>query len=204
MVVCAMQGPWTGPSLIAEGQSLNNVPVRPRRWIDFVMRDLDRTQVRRFVAADSGEAWSELDDDLSTRILHMIERSSLPMVVMQGGQKNLAIAGQSGSGLYTTVSNYAALLRAANPANARIIYTTVPPAEAWVGTSIEDERVAHNALALADDLYPTGPFDAVVDTASVLALGVGDYSDDPELHFSVQGARKFAQPIIPVVQGFLP
>lgn len=202
MVVCAMQGPWTGPSIMFDGQSLNLLPARPDRYPDYAMRIVRAatTDVRAFVVADGSEAWSELDDDLPTRVLHIATRASWSCVVMQGGQTNL-LGGQTGANLYTVVSSYAATLRAGGVD--KVVYTTIPPSEAYDG-DMEDERVAHNAVALDDDPYPAGPFDAVVDTASAVALGVGDFSDDPELHLSVPGAVKFAAPVGPVLVDLLP
>lgn len=195
-----MQGPWTGTSIVCDGQSLANYPARPGRYIDYAVAALDDTTFRRFVVADDSEAWGTLDDDLPTRVNHILVRASFSIMILQGGQTDLALGGATAANLLTTVNAYADAARTAGAD--KIIYTTLPPADVpgFYSSDQNTRRTDHNGLAIAQGTTG-GHFDAVVDVASLLTYPT-HFAD--VVHLNAAGAVIFGNAVAPTIAGFMP
>lgn len=198
------RSPHSGKVVCFDGQSLNMSPAAPHRFPDFAMAPILHLVGSYHVTADFGEHWTNLDDDLPSRLYDWVTRAAPDDagLVMQGGQTALQL-GADGDTMYTTTANYA-LDAKNNGGFAWVVYTTVPPGGTAVyDVNMEANRVEHNAAAITDSL---AAFDAVVDIASILALGTGDFIEpdiEDELHLSVQGARKIGAALTPVLAGLL-
>jgi hypothetical protein len=154
--------------LVVDGQSLNNTP---SCWADEVMVGVDR---RYYNIARNGYPWAgtnlvSLTGSWLYRIQGHAHESAHGVLTMLGGQSDL-LNNADAATIYARMVAYAATARAAGIAE--VIACTMTPGKVPLAYSSgqDAERVAANALILADAL---AAFDTVVD------LAVDPRLDDP-------------------------
>ncbi|MGQ0832564.1 MAG: hypothetical protein ACT4OV_12895 [Microthrixaceae bacterium] len=186
--------PWR---LVFDGQSLNNLPEPPESFPSLVMAAL-RTPGRS--VAVSTLSWTNLALTADRRLFPQAALAERTILVMQGGQADLAGEHDSGRELYDQEVAYAEAARSAG--FDIIVGTTIPPARLLFSGTAHTERVIANELLLAD---PLGAFDAVVDLAGDprLADPKGPAFAADGVHFSATGARVAADLIGPVVRSLM-
>jgi hypothetical protein len=183
--------------VVFDGQSLNQVPAG-HSYPETTMGTY-QPAVPWFNVAVGGASWTQLTATRAQRFAR-IPGYGYGIWVGCGGTTDLAVELDNGATLYANYWAYSDAARAAG--FSYIIATTITPSTTFDAT-METNRVAANALILAD---ASNKFDAVCDFAADPRL------DDPSdttyytggLHFTAAGADVAAELMAPVLAAALP
>ena len=180
------------------GQSMNITPIAPLDVPLMTMARLGLTTWRNI--AIGGNGWGDLLAN-STHLTNLRAGArNLPggtdILVMNGGQDDF-FEGNSGATSYARAETYAALARSYG--YDYVIGVTLPafgPGPLYgITQAMVDAKDANNALMVADDPYPSGPFDALADGATLSDPNDVRYFFLDDLHLRVRGGQVLAQQI---------